>query len=208
MAHNQTAWNDNPPGRKATLWSLAALSVAGLANLTVLGFVVSSGNMPLIGGQMVAIGAGLIAAGLVFRGAGYLSHTGVGEDIKQARGEAPPGENALENKRWLGLVEETVTLLAELEKHSVNLDPAAREVAEHVALRLQEILERSGVSIIEGDATYEQSRHQTEHGVPQPRPGAAVGKTLRPGLAVGRRIFRRALVRLKPPSPDGPTATT
>jgi|RhiMetdeSRZDD1v2_1073273.scaffolds.fasta_scaffold172429_1 hypothetical protein len=41
-------------------------------------------------------------------------------------------EDLLENKRWLGLVEECVTLFDELDRHGASFDPQRREVAEHV----------------------------------------------------------------------------
>jgi hypothetical protein len=105
-------------------------------------------------------------------------------------------EDPLENKRWLGLVEECVTLFDELDRHGASFDPPRREVAEHVCYRLQEILERSGIALISGDSTFDRNRHR-----PEPAAGIAAGaviaETLSPGFSVGRRVLRRARVRLE-----------
>jgi len=105
---------------------------------------------------------------------------------------------------WLGLVEELVTLLDELERHQPQFDPATRDLAGHVGLRVLEILERSGVTVIEGETAFDRNRHQPEQGAAHARAGAAVLETLRPGLAVGRRVFRRARVGLA--TGDTPTS--
>jgi hypothetical protein len=105
-------------------------------------------------------------------------------------------EDDQEQKRWLGLVEECAALLDELERNRESLEPSARELADHVELRLQEILERSGVMVIADETTFDRGRHQAERGASRARPGDAILETLRPGLAVGRRVLRRAIVRL------------
>jgi hypothetical protein len=106
-------------------------------------------------------------------------------------------EDLLENKRWLGLVEECVTLFDELDRHSASFDPPRREVAEHVCYRLQEILERSGVTLISGDSTFDRNRHRAEPAAAGTAPGARIAETLSSGFSVGRRVLRRARVRLE-----------
>jgi molecular chaperone GrpE (heat shock protein) len=94
------------------------------------------------------------------------------------------------------MVEAFVSLLDELEKHRLDFDPATREFVDHVDLRVQEILERFGVEVIEGDAEFDMNRHQPERGLAQANANDAILETLRPGLAIGPRVFRRAIVRL------------
>jgi hypothetical protein len=106
-------------------------------------------------------------------------------------------EDLLENKRWLGLVEECVTLFDELDRHGASFDPQRREVAAHVCYRLQEILERSGVTLISGDPTFDRNRHRPEPAAAGIAAGAVIAETLSPGFSVGRRVLRRARVRLE-----------
>jgi hypothetical protein len=172
--------------------------VAGLASLAALVLTAGSGDVPLIAAQAVAAGAALCTVGLVLRPRNFGS-------VRAAEGSAgrgqtkdmePPPHDLLDDKRWLRLVEELVSLLDELERHQPQFDPATRDLAGHVGLRVQEILERSGVTVIEGETAFDRSRHQPEQGAAHARAGAAVLETLRPGLAVGRRVLRRARVRL------------
>jgi hypothetical protein len=56
--------------------------------------------------------------------------------------DPPPPPDA---SSWLGLVEECVGVLDELDRHAGSFDPARRELTEHAILRLEEVLERSGI---------------------------------------------------------------
>jgi hypothetical protein len=111
----------------------------------------------------------------------------------------PLGSDPLDNKPWLKLVEENVALFDELDRHRADFDAPRQEVADHVICRLQEILERSGVDTIYGDANFDRSRHQPE-GASRVLPGATVTETLSPGFQVGRRILRRARVHVQNPT--------
>lgn len=102
----------------------------------------------------------------------------------------------LDNRPWLALVEECVELYDELDHHLPRMDPAARETAEHVELRLQEILERCGVAVLDQDETYSRDRHHAEAAGGAAVSGAPIAETLSPGFAIGRRILRKARVRL------------
>lgn len=128
-------------------------------------------------------------------------------------GEAPPVsieveeeriamEDLLENGRWLGLVEELVkdegSVFGELESNRDRLDPdKPREIADHVMMRLAEVLERSGVEVIWDDEAFDSKRHAPEKASGRIEPGAAIAETLSPGFAVGRRVLRRARVRVE-----------
>ncbi len=111
--------------------------------------------------------------------------------------EAVAGE-PLENKPWISLIEECVALHEELERLRPSLDVATAEFADHCCCRVQEILERSGVRILADDATFDPSRHHAEATGASPLGGTPIEATLSPGFAVGRRILRRARVRLAP----------
>ncbi len=95
------------------------------------------------------------------------------------------------------LVEECVEVIDELDEHIGSFDAPRREVAEHVILRLEEILGRSGVQVISNDKVFDRTRHKPamDHGVLDN--GVAVSETLSPGFAVGPRVLRRARVLLE-----------
>ncbi|MHB1424410.1 MAG: hypothetical protein ACYC3I_14660 [Gemmataceae bacterium] len=106
------------------------------------------------------------------------------------------GDDPLQNKPWLNLVEECVDLYDELDRLQPSLDASAQELADHCRCRLLEILERSGVSILAENATFDRGRHQAESARESPPEGTPIEATLSPGFAVGRRVFRRARVKL------------
>lgn len=108
----------------------------------------------------------------------------------------PDQDGPLDDKQWVGLVEGCVGLYDELDRHFASLDPECRALAEHVLLRLQEILGRSNVEVIAGEAIFDRHRHQPEQTETRVMPGAVIAETLRPGFAVGHRVLRRARVRL------------
>ena len=105
-------------------------------------------------------------------------------------------DNPLNDKRWLKLVEECVGLFNDLDEHLAGFDPPRQELAEYVLLQLQEILERSDVELIADEATFERHRHQPEQSNTEAIPGTPIIETLSPGFAIGRRVLRRARVRL------------
>jgi hypothetical protein len=107
-----------------------------------------------------------------------------------------PVEGATANHAWLSVVEECVALFDELEGYAPRLDAARREMVSHVTCRLREILERCGVDPISQESSFNRDRHLVEYLAAPPEHGAAIVETLSPGFAVGRRVLRRARVRL------------
>ena len=102
----------------------------------------------------------------------------------------------LDNREWLGLVEECVALFEDLDRHRDSMQAGGREVADHACLRLVEILQRRGVEIVEGDETFVRGRHQPVGRGEPPVEGQGIAETLSPGFVVGRRVLRRARVTL------------
>ncbi len=98
--------------------------------------------------------------------------------------------------RWLKLADECAFLYDELDELQPHLDAGGRQLADHVCLRLREILERRGVQVIAGDTTFDHNRHQPSGPLEHAITGAPVADTTSPGFAVGRRVLRRARVRL------------
>lgn len=111
----------------------------------------------------------------------------------------------LRNQSWVNLIEEVVEFFDEVDRLRSELDPAeGREFAGHVCCRLVEILERSGVTIISNETVFDRARHVPQGKVVPPVGGDAIIETVSPGFAVGRRVFRRALVRLADPNSSSP----
>lgn len=171
------------------VWSLAA------AELLALGTVFIVGVDRIVG---AAIHAALLLISLVVAvGVSYRTSAGQEADISPAT--SPPILEAhtadpLDNRPWIGLVEDCVQLLDEMDRDFEHAEPERKDLAEHVVLRLSEILERAGVEVIDGEATFDRTRHQA----PKASPGMAVVATISPGYAVGRRVLRRAKVVVRP----------
>lgn len=102
----------------------------------------------------------------------------------------------LDNKAWLGLVEECVDLFDELDRYAPSMDGAGRELAQHIMARIQEVLARCGVSVIEGDNAFTRSDHQSETGGGAVE-GSRIVHTLSPGFRVDQRVLRRAIVAIE-----------
>jgi hypothetical protein len=173
-------------------------------------------NLALIAAELIVIAAGLTATVTLIRVKNSVKaadrlrvHGPEGDDLgPHNSGDSSQSDYALNNKQWMKLVEEIVVLIEELARHRSNLDSLARELADHVILRLEEILERSGVGVIANEAMFERSRHEPEKGTTYARPGDAIFETIRPGLAVGRRVLRRAVVRLAKSEPGTESTTS
>jgi hypothetical protein len=99
--------------------------------------------------------------------------------------------------QWTGLAEGCVEVIDELDQHIVGFDAPRQELAEHVMLRLEEVLERSGVEVIMDEASFDRARHRPVSGGVAVSDGAAITETISPGFAVGRRVLRRARVQVE-----------
>lgn len=107
------------------------------------------------------------------------------------------GEDLLEDKRWVDLAEECVDVVDELDRTMDRFDPKSQELADHVIWRMAEVLERSGVELISDDTAFDTKRHKPEEATSRTASGTAISETLSPGFAVGRRVLRRARVRVE-----------
>ena len=97
---------------------------------------------------------------------------------------------------WTALVEDCAALMVELDEMSPNLEPSALALSRHVRARLLEIMDRGGVSRIEGEKSFDVGRHQAW---PPARfsQGTAIAETIEPGVAIGQRVLKRAKVRVR-----------
>lgn len=113
---------------------------------------------------------------------------------------ASPGANREEksqhDERWLHLAEECADLFDELDHLAPNVDAPRQEMIRHMKYRLQEILTRSGVELIDQDTAYDRSRHKLEPPDTDIPSGTPLVEIVSPGFAVGRRVLRPAHVRV------------
>jgi hypothetical protein len=98
---------------------------------------------------------------------------------------------------WMDLVQECVGVVKDLDRHMGSFDPARQELADHVILGLAEGLERTGVDLILGDDDFDSKRHESVEAKSGSASGATIAETLSPGFAVGRRVLRKAQVRVE-----------
>ena len=121
------------------------------------------------------------------------------------KAHVPESPRSVENKPWLKLVEECVELYDQLDRNRGRFDRAGQELTDHVTYRLQEILDRCGVELIAGETTFDYTRHQPEQTTASVAAGAPITETLSPGFSLGRRVLRRARVRLAEAPPTKAT---
>lgn len=130
-------------------------------------------------------------------------------DIPSASKEAPanggehttksatsPASPTIENARWASLVEECVELFDELDRMRINNnpDPSSVELADHVCSRLAEILDRRGVSLIDGTGPYDKALHRfkTPRSIPAGKSEETDVVVRSPGFRIGTRVLLRA----------------
>lgn len=110
--------------------------------------------------------------------------------------QAPPTDRTGDG-RWIKLSEGCVEVIDELDQNLDGFDVQSRALAEHVSLRLEEVLERSGVAVIKDEANFDRARHKSVRGGGETLVGATISETVSPGFAVGQRVLRRARVRVE-----------
>jgi molecular chaperone GrpE (heat shock protein) len=91
------------------------------------------------------------------------------------------------------IAESCVRLFDELDKNMGDFDQGKRELAEHIMARIEVILESAGVEAINGETEFDRTRHEPDKAVSD---GAEIAETITPGFSLGRRVLRRARVRI------------
>ncbi len=134
-------------------------------------------------------------ARLISRAGVRVGHTR--RDDRRSLPSAPVSpHDLLDDSRWLSLVTDCVALYEELDWSQTRSSPVLRELADHVCCRLQEILERSGVTLIADDATFDRQLHRVDTKFTSLTHKPNIVETLRPGFRVGSRVLLRARVRM------------
>jgi molecular chaperone GrpE (heat shock protein) len=128
-------------------------------------------------------------------------------DMERRTTPAPDPDTLLEDRQWLGLVQECVELYDELDESAPHLDRGGQQMAAMICARLRALLQDAGVTVIEGETRFDRHRHRPVPSRGGIITGSPIIETLSPGFAVGRRVLRRAAVRLhtppRPPAGEG-----
>ena len=109
----------------------------------------------------------------------------------------PRPERNLDNKPWFGMMEEIIRLEDEVARLTPKLPEEARNFAEHIFARLEEILDRNGVVMIDDNEcrNFETRLHQA-FPARVVKDGVPIAKVLTPGWRVEERVLRRAKVEV------------
>jgi hypothetical protein len=125
-----------------------------------------------------------------------------GADERRVNDQAPTDSPArdssdlLGNPAWMSLVQENVAVVDELEHHASSLDSSARAIADHATALICEALERADVELIADDKRFDARRHSPLDKTGRIPLGTPIVETVSPGFAVGKRVLRRASVRV------------
>jgi len=95
--------------------------------------------------------------------------------------------------RLIGVLEDVIRLQDEIGRMRKGLDDEASAALEHVGFRLEELLDRSGATPIDGDRLFDVRRHRPDP-VSVVADGTPIVETIVPGWMIGARILRRASV--------------
>lgn len=101
-----------------------------------------------------------------------------------------PGHRSLSK-----IINDCTDLLTEIENMGDSLDEAARPLAEHLKVHLQEIVERAGAIRIEDETEFDVTRHQVIP-VRRIKTGEPISETFEPGYLFDGRVVKRARVRV------------
>ena len=107
-------------------------------------------------------------------------------------GLLPKGDSLLKYRMWVSFVAECSDLYDDLEHLKKQLPTEQSQQIEHVCDRLLGIFERSDVEVIRGKVPFDRYYHLPieKESIQQEQPIEIVS----PGLAIGRRVLRRAQV--------------
>ncbi len=99
-------------------------------------------------------------------------------------------------RRLVRVLEDIIRLQDEIDRMRDGLDAESSSALEHVAFRLEEVLDRSGAISIQDDSIFDIRRHRPEP-MAVVKDGTLILETLKPGWREGDRVLRRALVKVR-----------
>ncbi len=131
-------------------------------------------------------------------------HAGA-ETVEVSEGEiagssAAPSEAlndvSVDKGRLIKVLEDVVRLQDEILRMRKGLGDESSSALEHIGFRLEEIMDRSGATPIDGDRIFDIRRHRPDP-VAVVKDGALIVETTRPGWREGDRVLRRATVKVQ-----------
>lgn len=113
---------------------------------------------------------------------------------------APPA-SPLDNKPYVKVMEDLMRLSSEIRRLADHAPDDSRDALDYIYEQLEDVFERNGLTMIEGETVYDVCRHQPVPAALVPD-GTPVEKTLVPGWALDRKVLRRAKVSVRKPDTD------
>lgn len=104
--------------------------------------------------------------------------------------------DSVDKERLIKVLEDVIRLQDEILRMRKGLEDESSAALEHVGFRLEEIMDRSGATPIEGDRIFDIRRHRPDPMVVV-KDGTPIVETTRPGWREGDRVLRRATVKLE-----------
>lgn len=104
--------------------------------------------------------------------------------------------DSVDKERLIKVLEDVIRLQDEILRMRKGLEDESSAALEHVGFRLEEIMDRSGATPIEGDRIFDIRRHRPDPMVVV-KNGTPIVETTRPGWREGDRVLRRATVKLE-----------
>ena len=102
---------------------------------------------------------------------------------------------SVDKGRLIKVLEDVIRLQDEILRMRKGLDGESSSALEHIGFRLEEIMDRSGATPIEGDRIFDIRRHR-----PDPiaiiKDGTPIEETIKAGWREGDRVLRRAMVKV------------
>ena len=102
---------------------------------------------------------------------------------------------SVDKGRLIKVLEDVIRLQDEILRMRKGLDGELSSALEHIGFRLEEIMDRSGATPIEGDRIFDIRRHR-----PDPiaiiKDGTPIEETIKAGWREGDRVLRRAMVKV------------
>lgn len=102
---------------------------------------------------------------------------------------------SVDKDRLIKVLEDVIRLQEEILRMRKGLGDESSSALEHIGFRLEEIMDRSGATPIDGDRIFDIRRHRPDP-VAVVKDGALIIETTRSGWREGDRVLRRAMVKV------------
>ena len=103
---------------------------------------------------------------------------------------------SVDKERLIKVLEDVIRLQDEILRMRKGLGDESSSALEHIGFRLEEIMDRSGATPIDGDRIFDIRRHRPDP-VAVVKDGALIVETTKSGWREGDRVLRRATVKVQ-----------